>query len=241
MKLNSLTALAAIVIGSLGVFAAGQPDWPYQADHEWEQCWCDVLDEDGNPVLDENGIPLQEACGWRLVTQEYVEGFPVDDDGCYTVEWLTQVADDSFVPIDPAVCYDPKPEVNGALLTQTCGPIDQVCTVVVKGGRNHAELTELWDQSNCGAPMYLASMADSGLRVGGKNKDKNIPEMSYVAIGGCEVLPHDEDCDGWPDEVDCSPLDPAINPGAPEICGDGLDNDCDGLVDDEDPDCQPQP
>jgi parallel beta-helix repeat protein len=37
---------------------------------------------------------------------------------------------------------------------------------------------------------------------------------------------------------DCDETDPAINPGATEACHDGVDNDCDGLKDGDDPDCQ---
>ena len=44
----------------------------------------------------------------------------------------------------------------------------------------------------------------------------------------------DVDDDGWTDDEDCDDSDPDVNPEADEICDDGIDNDCDGLIDDED-------
>jgi hypothetical protein len=44
----------------------------------------------------------------------------------------------------------------------------------------------------------------------------------------------DLDSDGWrPCEEDCDDQDPAVHPFQAEVCGDGLDNDCNGSVDDD--------
>ena len=47
----------------------------------------------------------------------------------------------------------------------------------------------------------------------------------------------DVDDDGWPDDHDCDTGDPTVYPGAEEVCDDGVDNDCDGLVDADDEVC----
>lgn len=48
---------------------------------------------------------------------------------------------------------------------------------------------------------------------------------------------YDFDGDGWEDTVDCGPQDATIYPGAPEVCDDGKDNNCDDRPDDLDRDC----
>lgn len=49
--------------------------------------------------------------------------------------------------------------------------------------------------------------------------------------------PVDADGDGYKSNVDCDDTNPAVNPGATEICDDGIDNDCNGLIDGADPTC----
>ena len=55
-----------------------------------------------------------------------------------------------------------------------------------------------------------------------------------LLLSGCPSgAGFDLDGDGWPDANDCDPTDPALNPGADEVCGDGLDNDCDDEIDEQ--------
>ena len=66
--------------------------------------------------------------------------------------------------------------------------------------------------------------ADGGAADGGAVEDGGAGDT------GC-ADPEDADCDGFLIEDDCDDADPTVYPGAPEICGDGVVNDCDGSVD----------
>ncbi len=56
--------------------------------------------------------------------------------------------------------------------------------------------------------------------------------MLNVAGGGTDM-----DGDGFDVPDDCDDMNAAVNPGAMEICMDGIDNDCDGSIDGADSDC----
>ncbi len=65
----------------------------------------------------------------------------------------------------------------------------------------------------------------------------NIDDIQIWAVESCG----DADSDSYQDATcggdDCDDSQPSVNPGAQERCSDGTDNDCDGLIDAQDPDC----
>jgi len=89
----------------------------------------------------------------------------------------------------------------------------------------------------CGPASNIIERADPGWRcelVGPDNALRFAPacvealNLSCVDVGG-----FDEDGDGFTiDDGDCDDGDDAVFPGALEVCGDGLDTDCDGAADD---------
>jgi len=57
-----------------------------------------------------------------------------------------------------------------------------------------------------------------------------ITTRKTTPLGIIEIC-QDSDQDNFFEDVDCNDHNPAINPGAEEICGDGIDNNCDTTVD----------
>lgn len=100
---------------------------------------------------------------------------------------------------------------------------------------------------------WVTLSAQSGGLFGDRTDDVNIAgTFRYVRMYGIQrsvgnqwgysiwemevygAPPQDNDGDGFDSSVDCDDWDPAVNPGAAEICNNGIDDDCDGEVDDLD-------
>lgn len=58
--------------------------------------------------------------------------------------------------------------------------------------------------------------------------------LGLTAVGCKGEVPADSDGDTWLDLSDCGPDDPLVHPNGEERCGNDLDDDCDGSVDEDD-------
>ena len=107
------------------------------------------------------------------------------------------------------------------------------------GIRAQAETLQPWqgmDTRSGRSPQQLAQQVERTIA---------FIERRHLATAGaldCLLGPDaDPDEDGHLCEADCDNEDPLVYPGAPEICGDGIDQDCNGRADDgpDCPDCVP--
>jgi len=168
---------------------------------------CDGMDNDCNGDTDE-GFPDTDEDGIAdcMETDKDGDGVPDGADNCPSIS--NEAQEDFDVDNFGDVC-DLDDDNDMASDEEDCGPLDPEV---------HPGAEEVCD---------------------GKDNDCNlIVDEGFVDTdtdGWKNCIDDDDDNDEFVDIIDCAPLDPAIYPGAVESC-DGLDNDCDNLVDEDFPD-----
>ncbi|MEJ2464549.1 MAG: putative metal-binding motif-containing protein [Candidatus Thiodiazotropha sp.] len=154
-----------------------------------------------------------EATAYPGATEDCSDG--IDNDGNGKVD----AADPNAVNC-PAICTDMDAD-GYSTEGGSCGAID--CD------DNNAAV-------NPGAVEVCSDAVD--------NNCNGLTDTADSNAVNCPVDCTDSDADGYSIEggscgaVDCDDNNPEINPGALEICGDAVDNNCNALIDYSDPVCQ---
>ncbi len=133
-------------------------------------------------------------------------------------------------------CNDADPNVHPGA-PELCNGVDDNCDYFVPLNERDTDGDGV---RLCDSPPdcndYDAGVYPGNVEVCGDNKDNDCNGL--VDEAGCTCP--DADGDGYTAAVcggaDCNDADPAVHPGATESCTDGVDNDCDGLIDRADPD-----
>jgi len=86
-------------------------------------------------------------------------------------------------------------------------------------------------EENIPAAMYLMALTQQD------QDGDGVAEVDDNCMGEANPLQEDADGDRVGPPCDCDDTDAAVTPAAAEVCANGMDDDCDGLADGDDPDC----
>ena len=140
-------------------------------------------------------------------------------------------------------CDDEDPDVHPGA-AEVCNGIDDDCDGLPDQGLDDSACE---DQNECTQDVCEAGVGCQNVSLDGNPCDDGdvCTTVDTCANSGCFGQLLDEDGDGYGPlscgGADCDDLVAGVNPGISELgglCGDGLDNDCDGDVDGDDGQCQ---
>jgi hypothetical protein len=191
---------------------------------------CDGIDNDCNGQIDD-GLPIT-----LYFDDDDGDGFGAPGTGIATCD-----TGDGRV-LDATDCADDDPFVNPAA-TDTCDGVDTDCNGSID---DDATFTLYYPDADgdglgaTGAPFSSCFPEPGAVLVPGDCDDAD-PQVTgrrwYTDADGdgFGTLPLFAVCDPPADTTatfgDCEDADPLVFPGVPEVCGDGVDNGCDGVDD----------
>ncbi|MDW7773947.1 MAG: putative metal-binding motif-containing protein [Desulfobulbaceae bacterium] len=181
----------------------------------------DGFDNNCNGLIDDQD---PAAVGCEVCTDSDLDGYAVEGGNCGPVD-----CDDSDAGINPGAADIPN---NG--IDENCDGADSVDTSILDNDGDGFTPAE-GDCDDTDGDIYPGAVE---ICTDGIDNDCNglIDTQDPNAVD-CPQTCIDNDGDSFAVDggecgpVDCDDNDAATNPGAEEICGDGLDNDCDGLID----------
>ena len=160
-----------------------------------------------------------EACGWLSCWDADGDGY--EDEACG--------GDD---------CRDSNPQIHPGAW-EFCDGVDTDCDGALS-----------WDEEDTDGDGWMICTEDCDdmdarvhpghdeVCTDGKDNDcDGYLDMDDPDCGGCWDVDGDGYDEQWCGGSDCDDSDPDVNPGAEEDCENGIDDDCDGLADSEDPEC----
>jgi hypothetical protein len=206
----------------------------------------DFIDTDGDGLadclesdIDGDGI-VDGLDNCPSISNPAQEDFDVDNFGD-----VCDADDDNDMTGDDDDCAPKDPETNPAA-EEICDGKDNNCNYVVDEGFIDSDTDGfkdcidddddndgVGDSGDC-APTDPDRFPGSPELCDGLDNDCDsevdeiFPDSDDDGVPDC--ADDDDDNDGTPDGQDCAPLDPDLHTAADEVC-DGLDNDCNGLVD----------
>ena len=199
--------------GNFGFYNYSQQDIEYTLVAPLDQTICAELDSDSDGLIDNIEVDLgtdpedadTDGDGVGDLAEVVDSDDPEDTDGDGIIDALDDDDDDDGI-------LSADEDVDG-----TGNPADT-------------------DSDGDGTPDYLDDDDDDdGVLTADEDYDLDGDPADNDADGDGDpdYLDTDSDDDGYGDASDCNPIDAAAYTGATEIC-DGVDNDCDGIVDESD-------